>query len=164
MVNQAGFVDSQSGQKRTFVYNKIKEKNMNDKVLQYSDRLHNIFFDKYAVERRCVPSADILLKTLHLLNDEIKNKEIFCLIECDYENIFHALIQNDPQMLKYSAPDKDELDTIINVFRHVIKMNLRENSVLNTDDLWVLCLLFNLVSYENNPDDYLEKFKMWEIR
>lgn len=46
---------------------------MNDKVLQYSDRLHNIFFDKYAVERRCVPSADILLKTLHLLNDEIKN-------------------------------------------------------------------------------------------
>lgn len=40
---------------------------MNDKVLQYSDRLH------YAVERRCVPSADILLKTLHLLNDEVKN-------------------------------------------------------------------------------------------
>ena len=126
--------------------------------------MHNIFFDKYAVERRCVPSADILLKTLHLLNEEVKNKEIFCLRECDYENIFHALIQNDPQMLKYSAPDKDELDTIINVFRHVIKMNLRENSVLNTDDLWVLCLLFNLVSYENNPDDYLEKFKMWEIR
>lgn len=46
---------------------------MNDKVLQYSYRLHNIFFDKYAVERRCVPSADILLKTLHLLNNEIKN-------------------------------------------------------------------------------------------
>lgn len=56
-----------------FVYNKIEEKDMNDKVLQYSDRLHNIFFDKYAVERRCVPSADILLKTLHLLNDKVKN-------------------------------------------------------------------------------------------
>ena len=56
-----------------FVYNKIKEKDMNDKVLQYSYRLHNIFFDKYAFERRCVPSADILLKTLHLLNNEIKN-------------------------------------------------------------------------------------------
>ena len=133
---------------------------MNEKIFQISDKLHEVMFDEYAVERRCVPSNSVLEQALLSLVN-VKNKVIATLTSEDYENIFKIIKQIHNYDQDNQIPSEDELKLIIDTFKYVIQLNNRYTSTLNVDDLWVLRVLYNILSYENDRDAYLDKFKTW---
>lgn len=134
---------------------------MDENLLKIADRLHGVFFDKHAPEKRCVPPEDILTEVLQILNTIMPNKVISDLTPDDYHTIFAKIIDTHNYALNNIAPTQAEMLLIVDVFKYVIQVNNRWHTPLIVNDLWVLCLLYNIISYDNNQEAYLNKFKKW---
>ena len=135
--------------------------NMDNKILKLSDRLHSVLFDERAPERRCVPSEDILLKVLNDVNVLMPNKLISDLAIEDYQMIFQKIINTHNYELNNIIPTRDEILLITDTFKYAVKVNGRWNTGLILNDLWVLYVLYNIISYDKDSETYLNKFKNW---
>lgn len=134
---------------------------MNKNLMELSNRLHGVLFDEYAPERRCVPPADVLNKVLNDINMLMPNKCICDLTLNDYQMIFQKIVYTHNYELNNTIPAQDEMILITDTFKYVAQVNNRWHSNLIFNDLWVLCLLYNIVSYDKDSETYLNKFKSW---
>ncbi len=132
-------------------------------ILQMSDQLHRILFDKYAIERRCVPPREVLNNVLALLVKTKGQLIIANLEQSDFDLFFRLSVRVHNYELNSSFPNENQLNKIEKTFKYIVKQNNRLNAELDVDDLWVLYLLYNVIQTEENRSTYLEKFKAWRI-
>ena len=132
-------------------------------ILDLSRNLCRVLDDNWAVERRCVPGKDVLEKIINILLQVRQNLTIQTFTFDDYKTIFQFILKAHNYELNNVMPTDEVLALIVKTFEYVIKENNREQANLDSEDLWVLCLLFNIVSYQKNKYEYLEKFKAWKI-
>ncbi len=130
-------------------------------ILEYSDKLHRVLVDKYAVERRCIPSNEVLGNALREFNLLRPNKAIEDLGDIDFLIIYKRIVTMHGYDLNKSIPTNEEMDLIGSVFKQVARLNRRLKGVLDVDDLRVLCILYNIVCYEKDGNAYMDKFKAW---
>lgn len=129
---------------------------MADYVL--ADELHRVLLDEYALERRCVPSDAVLSKVFTEFAEN-KNETIDTFTPDKCHDIFKHVTQLSKSNSALPLPDKKELKAIIDTFKSVALLNNREKAPIDKDDLWVLCVLHNIVYSKKYPSAYLEKFK-----
>ena len=134
---------------------------MEHTILEYSDKLHRVLVDKYAVERRCVPSNEVLGNALREFNLLRPNKAIEDLGDVDFLIIYKRIVAMHGYELNKSIPTNEETALIGSVFKQVACLNRCLKSVLDVGDLWVLCILYNIVCYEKDENAYMDKFKAW---
>ena len=132
-------------------------------ILQMSDQLHSVLFDEYAIERRCVPPREVLNNVLALLIKTKGQLIIGNLEQSDFDLFFRLSVRVHNYELNSSFPNENQLNKIEKVFKHIIAQNNRLNAELDVDDLWVLCLLYNIIQTNENRSAYLKKFKAWRM-
>lgn len=126
-----------------------------------ADELHRVLLDEYAIERRCVPSDAVLSKVFtEFSKDRNETIDIFTPDKCG--GIFEHIARISKRKSTMPLPDKKELNTITDTLKNVAFLNNREQALLDKDDLWVLCVLHNIVYSKKCPSAYLEIFKNWE--
>lgn len=136
---------------------------MMQQVLNLSDNLHRVIGDDWAVEKRCVPSKELLEKVVSTLQGVGKKMIINNLVFDDYKLIFQLMIKMHNYELNKLLPTDDELVLMIKTFEYVVSKNNRGQSLFDADDLRVLCLLYNIISCQNNKNAYMSRFRLWGI-
>ena len=134
---------------------------MMQKIFNLSDDLHRVLTDQWAVEKRCVPSKNVLENVIKILKDARKDLTINTLSVEDYKLIFQFTVKAHNYELNNTIPDDEELKLIVDTFKFVAKQNAREEACFDSEDLQVLYFMYNILSYQKNKVAYMSKFSCW---
>ena len=96
---------------------------MMQKIFNLSDDLHRVLTDQWAVEKRCVPSKNVLENVIKILKDVRKDLTINTLSFEDYKLIFQFTVKAHNYELNNTIPDDEELKLIVDTFKFVIVQN-----------------------------------------
>lgn len=127
-------------------------------VRQLSDDLARVMLDKYAVERRCIPSKEVLSNVLGRVQQNIDNFTIDAFSDEKCKSLFEYIRCLEPRV---SITQDEDIAKIVRTFKHLAVVNLRSNALIDEDDLWVLYVFKNAIAYRNNQQEYMEAFKKW---
>lgn len=133
---------------------------MEPETLNLSDSFHQAMLDKYAVVLRCVPNTANLAQVIKKISDTRKDLQISTFSPQEYKNIFRLMFAFVPSITDF--PTDTQLELIVKTFRHIAAQNHRTDGQLDTDDLWALCVMYNILCYQADSRLYLKKFKNWK--
>lgn len=132
-------------------------------IFSLSDNLHRVLMDRMAIERRCVPNSVFLEKVMNAVKKSGKNLIISTLSLKDYKSIFQFMIKAHNYELNNTLPTDEEFALMVKTFEYVIEQNNRKLALFDSDDLWVLCLMFNIISCHKNKNAYMTRFRAWRV-
>lgn len=129
-------------------------------VLKLLDNLLEAAGKEDHLINRCIPTEDHLSTAIQKISDTQKNLIISTFSLQEYKTIFEAMYSFVSPAV--DLPSDIELNLMVKAFQFIIKENQRQESALDTEDLKVLCLLYNVLCLQKDFDAFLKRYKNWK--